>query len=98
MRSKGASQLQREPRAPRAATGVRGASEARSAATPREHWTGPPEVREGPGADGPFRTGVGTVGSDTRMFCGRRIESDRVRPRRFAVKTEEQKLWSSTAQ
>jgi len=64
-RPEGASQLQVEPRAPRAATGVRGRAAGaarefdRSAAKPREHWTGPPEVMEGPGADCPLpRRGV----------------------------------------
>src|SRR5439155_3663505 len=96
MRPKGASQLQVEPRAPRAATGVRGASEARSAAKPREHWTGPPEVMEGPGADGPFRAGAGSA-VVVRMLGGDRAGVVPYTHVVHAVKTE-RKLWSSAWQ
>src|SRR5207249_7870307 len=82
MRAKRASQLQREPRAPRAAKGVRGASEARGAAKPREHWTGPPEVMEGPGADGPLRAGAsGEQSVWVRCRCS--SEFAPLRPRRI---------------
>src|SRR5439155_10439666 len=96
MRAKRASQLQGEPRGPRAATGVRGASEARSAAKPREHWTGPPEVMEGPGADGPFRAGAGSA-VVVRMLGGDRAGVVPYTHVVHAVKTE-RKLWSSAWQ
>src|SRR5207253_3991270 len=62
-----------------------------------EHWTGPPEVTEGPGADGPLRAGDCNVGLGYSDVCGREIEPDRVRRSCVAVKTE-QKLWSRPAQ
>ncbi len=96
MRAKRASQLQGEPRGPRAAMGVRGASEARSAAKPREHWTGPPEVMEGPGADGPFRAGAGSA-VVVRMLGGDRAGVVPYTHVVHAVKTE-RKLWSSAWQ
>src|SRR5439155_20760415 len=41
-----------------------------------EHWTGPPEVTEGPGADGPLRAGDCNVGLGYSDVCGREIEPD----------------------
>src|SRR5467141_4012233 len=87
MRPKGASQLQGEPRGSLTAARRSRASTGRA---PRRSGRGPARmVHSAPGRK--RRLGYADV-------CGRRIESDRVRPRRFAVKTEQPKLWSSTAQ
>src|SRR5438093_6749724 len=106
MRPKGASQLQVEPRARRRGSGGARREPRGSLTAGREvpeHWTGPPEVMhppevtEGPGADGPLRAGDCNVGLGYSDVCGREIEPDRVRRSCVAVKTE-QKLWSCPAQ
>ena len=72
---------QEKPKGAKRHEGKGSDGDAKSAAKPREHWRGPPEVMEGPGADGPLR--AGTSGEQSvRVRCRYSSEFAPLRPRR----------------